>query len=137
MTKEDYELAERHGWDIDCESPFEMSKTVDGVQAGEAKGDAAVALMAYLQSIDPKEYPPFEYTSRYGTVFTAKRTDFAGGVTVLLSKPDLKTDQLISDVAEMIGFHATNIHPGLNGFQGYDCIRWIQATPAQRKGRKR
>lgn len=34
-----------------------------------------------------------------------------------------------SDVAEMIGYHAINIHPDLNGFSGYDCIHWMELEP--------
>lgn len=67
---------------------------------------------------------PFEYTSHNGTVFYAERCDFRGGVTVTY-KP-VYPFPFAEDVAEMIGYHATNIHPKLNGFQGYDCIKWIR-----------
>lgn len=75
----------------------------------------------------PEESPfmnekPFEYTSHFGTKFNATRCDFFNGVTVSDKNPN--NDKYTSDVAEMIGYHATNIHPQLNGFQGYDCIYW-------------
>lgn len=28
------------------------------------------------------------------------------------------------DAAEMAGYHAVNIRPELNGFQGYDCLEF-------------
>ncbi len=64
----------------------------------------------------------FEYTSHYGTVFKSDRCDFKGGVWVT-HQPAEKFFSW-SDVTEMIGYHATNIHPQLNGFQGYDCVQW-------------
>jgi len=66
---------------------------------------------------------PWEHRSHYGTRFTNKRCDFREPMQVFCP-PDQPRDHLASDVAEMIGFHATNIWPGLNGFAGYDCIRW-------------
>jgi len=35
---------------------------------------------------------------------------------------DITMNALVSDVTEMIGFHAVNIYPELSGFAGYDCI---------------
>jgi hypothetical protein len=66
---------------------------------------------------------PFTHDSRHGTRFKATRCDFRDGVE-LIDLGDATTKELISDVAEMIGYHATNIHPNLNGFAGYDCIQW-------------
>lgn len=65
---------------------------------------------------------PFRFIGHYGTLFSADRCDFRGGIT-LKSVPKDKS-LMASDIAEMIGHHATNIHPQLNGFQGYDCIDW-------------
>jgi len=76
----------------------------------------------------PPEHPfnmterPFTHICRYGTVFGADRCDFKTGIIV--SHQPSKKALYVSDVAEMIGFHAINIHPQLNGFQGYDCIQW-------------
>jgi len=67
-----------------------------------------------------KNDKPFIHKSRYGTSFRAGRCDFQDGVVVTCRAKD--PVQLASDVAEMIGFHATLIHPDLNGFSGYDCI---------------
>lgn len=65
----------------------------------------------------------FSHYCRYGTKFTASRCDFRDGVEVS-DVPETQT-QFACDVAEMIGYHAVNIRPELNGFQGYDCINWI------------
>lgn len=65
----------------------------------------------------------FSYRSHNGTQFIAERCDFRTGVSV--QSPVLASGcyaGFSSDVAEMIGYHATNIWPSLNGFQGYDCI---------------
>lgn len=66
---------------------------------------------------------PFEYTV-LGTTFKADRCDFKGGIKVNHKIPQ-HTFPFANAVAEMVGYHATNIHPNLNGFQGYDCINWI------------
>jgi hypothetical protein len=69
---------------------------------------------------------PFEHICSNGTKFRCERCDFTK--TIFYSNEPhegiCQTDEvrLMVDVAEMIGFHATNIHPQLNGFSGYDCI---------------
>jgi hypothetical protein len=73
----------------------------------------------------PKEvlnHQPFVHICRFGTVFVAKRCDFQGGVKVTTPDANPSLAAYSSDLAEMIGYHATNVHPRLNGFQGYDCI---------------
>lgn len=62
----------------------------------------------------------FSHLCHYGTYFEAARCDFRDGVKVT-NAPKMP-DRLASDVAEMATYHALNIHPQLNGFQGYDCI---------------
>jgi len=66
---------------------------------------------------------PFSHTCRYGTTFQSDRCDFKNGVRMI----GLPKNRFMaaSDVAEMIGFHATNIHSDLNGFAGYDTIHWL------------
>ena len=49
MNKEDRKLLEDDGWDINCESPFEISDD-DG---SEAKGRAADYILDYLKLEDP------------------------------------------------------------------------------------
>jgi hypothetical protein len=64
---------------------------------------------------------PFEHRGHWGTVLTADRCDFAGGVSV--SKPKGITEKhLIQDMMEIAAWHAVHIHPHLNGFQGYDAF---------------
>jgi hypothetical protein len=68
---------------------------------------------------------PFKYISRNGTSFSARRCDFVGGVSVTakqFSGDVFPEKRMVQDVAEMIGYHAANIRPELNGFAGYDCI---------------
>jgi hypothetical protein len=65
----------------------------------------------------------FEHTCHYGTRFTSETCDFRNGVIVERSTY-LDEVGFVTDIAEMVGFHATNILPELNGFQGYDAIRY-------------
>ena len=60
----------------------------------------------------------FEHSCHNGTEFIASRCDFQGGVRVIVPA-GLSEERLMRDVAEMIGYHATNIFPNLNGFSGY------------------
>jgi hypothetical protein len=66
---------------------------------------------------------PISHTSYYGTTFTADRADLHGGVTVTTRNRD-QLQRLMSDVAEFTAWHRGNIWDQLNGFPGYDCIRF-------------
>jgi len=56
-----------------------------------------------------------------GTEFTCDRCDFKE--PVIINPPDnLSPENLWQDLSEMIGYHALNVWPNLNGFQGYDTI---------------
>jgi hypothetical protein len=68
---------------------------------------------------------PFEHNCLHGTVFKAERCDFKGGVKVTFRDDAITDKQKMADVAQMIGYHAVNIYPRLNGFSGYDCIQFI------------
>jgi hypothetical protein len=69
----------------------------------------------------------FSHICRNGTQFQADRCDFASGIIHYIPATTQKDypQLLAADVAEMIGFHAVNIWPNLNGFQGYDCLRFV------------
>ena len=75
---------------------------------------------------------PFEHIGPGGTRFVAERSDFQSGVYVWyprkfgekLEESDVR-HRLMRDVAAMIGFHASNILPKLNGFAGYDTIHFL------------
>lgn len=67
---------------------------------------------------------PFGHISANGTEFKAERCDFAGGCTVL-RRTGLSQELLLQDVAEMAAYHALHIRPDLNGFSGYDTIRFV------------
>jgi hypothetical protein len=66
----------------------------------------------------------FEHYGHYGTLFTADRCDFRGGVKVEIPNC-ISKEALMSDISEMVAYHAINIFPRLNGFQGYDCIDYL------------
>lgn len=63
----------------------------------------------------------FEHSCRNGTNFFSDRCDFRTNVRVEVPR-DISREALMQDVSEMIGYHAMNIFPQLNGFQGYDTI---------------
>lgn len=67
----------------------------------------------------------FTYTSANGTIFFCETCDFSTPVKVKMMDEDMARWMYTRDVAEMIGYHATNIWPELNGFQGYDCINFV------------
>lgn len=65
----------------------------------------------------------FQYLSHCGTVFECAKCDFSAPIYVEVGGGAYDfVDILIKDVAEMIGYHAVNIRPELNGFAGYDCL---------------
>jgi hypothetical protein len=71
----------------------------------------------------PVNEKSFEYVGRYGSKFTSDRCDFKNGVRA--AKPSSLTEvKYTSDVAEMMGWWALHVYPHLNGFAGFDCIRF-------------
>lgn len=82
------------------------------------------------QYLNEKEW---QHHCQNGSNFTCARCDFREPIVVTnwprSQSGELDGEAFASDVAEMIGFHATNVL-GDNqldpkqGFRGYDCIRW-------------
>ncbi len=67
----------------------------------------------------------FSYTGQHGTFFKAARCDFRTGVQVqmpagLKGRPDI----IMQEVSLMISHHALMIHSKLNGFPGYDSVKY-------------
>lgn len=78
---------------------------------------------------------PIEHRCKNGNNFLCRRADLKEKVVVVTAKLSTdvisaanichRTDELIKDVAEFIGWHAVCIRPELKGgFQGYDCIHF-------------
>lgn len=65
----------------------------------------------------------FGHNCHNGTVFESERCDFKTPVYYDMTG-NITVQQLMTDVAEMIGYHATVIWPHLNGFSGYDAVRF-------------
>lgn len=66
---------------------------------------------------------PLEHTSSNFTRFIANRCDLQDGVKV--EKPeDISELRFAQDVAEFAAWHRGCIFEQLNGFQGYDCIKF-------------
>jgi hypothetical protein len=64
----------------------------------------------------------FRYQARYGTEFNCERCDFRA--PVFYENVPKKVEHLMSDIAEMISYHVSNIHPDLLSFSGYDTIHF-------------
>lgn len=73
---------------------------------------------------------PYTYTSRNGTTFRSTR-GLGGGVTIkrvkrvglrARVKTSVREGLFIADCMEFAAMHAIQVHPTLNGFQGYDCL---------------
>ncbi len=74
-----------------------------------------------------KNEDPFEFRGFYGCVFRAERSDFRGGVTIIIPRPwrmrsEDDTDilaWLAHDTIEMIATHQKDVAPHLTNFEGY------------------
>jgi hypothetical protein len=70
----------------------------------------------------------FEHRCRHGSVFRCESTNLTKPIMVTnwprCNEGVIDEERFASDVAQMIGFHAMNILPNLNGFSGYDCLSW-------------
>lgn len=65
----------------------------------------------------------FGHYSRYGTEFHCDKSNLSVPIKVKKDK-DTSLENFLVDVSEMITYHAMHIHSSLNGFAGYDCIRF-------------
>lgn len=66
---------------------------------------------------------PYEHRSSNGTLFTCNRCDLREPVKV--TRPSRLSDtHFAQDIGEFAAYHALHIHPCLNGFPGYDTIRY-------------
>ena len=71
---------------------------------------------------------PFNHRCYWGTIFACDTCDFSTPIYVTTSCDQSSHNFLVmysKDLSEMIGYHATNIWPELNGFQGYDTLTFI------------
>lgn len=65
---------------------------------------------------------PFQWRSEHGTWFTGT-CDLHGGVTVSRPRSEIKLEEFMCFGA----WHAIHVHGDLNGFSGYDCVRFTFA----------
>jgi len=64
------------------------------------------------------------YSSQHGTEFNSSRGNLSLGVKVT-SKFKITKEDMMSDFAEFAAWHAIMVRPHLNGFNGYDAVRYI------------
>lgn len=65
----------------------------------------------------------FSHYCGNGSYFECERCDFTKPIVAKVPEK-LTEEQFATDVAEMIGYHAQAIWENLNGFQGYNTIRF-------------
>ena len=65
----------------------------------------------------------YTHQCRNFTCFDAEARELTG--ESLMTNLPKSPQALYSDIAEFIGYHATLIHPDLNGFAGYDCLKFV------------
>jgi hypothetical protein len=75
--------------------------------------------------MSPMNELPFRHVSHNGTEFNCNRCDFKTPV-YYIPFPGVSLPRLLTDLAEMVGWHALNICPNLNGFTGYDCVEFLK-----------
>tara|TARA_B100000700_G_C15052270_1_gene860903 strand:+ start:3029 stop:3325 length:297 start_codon:yes stop_codon:yes gene_type:complete len=79
----------------------------------------------------PMNDMPFQHNAM-PLEFFASRCDFREGVYVVFpSDIEIKPETLIKATAQVMGYHATNIHKELNGFQGYGAIHYTLISPEE------
>lgn len=100
--------------------PFEFS----GVWGCVSGNDSVEAVVEAYQRRCPMKDKAFQYISNHGTIFECSKCDFSTPIVVFGNASTKNKGLLVLDVAEMIGYHAVNIRPELNGFAGYDCLRF-------------
>lgn len=79
---------------------------------------------------------PFEHRSQNGTVFTAARSDFVGGVDAFVPE-GLSAAQIMEDAVELGAYHWANIVPELSGFTGPGTFRIHSRTLDEHEARER
>jgi hypothetical protein len=65
-----------------------------------------------------------EYTSRYGTKFSCATRNLSTDIDVTTPK-NLRIEHLTQDIFEFGAWHAMQIWPTLESFQGYDTVRFL------------
>lgn len=70
---------------------------------------------------------PFSFSAKHGCQFKAEFCDFRTGLKVVIPR-NYSPDILISDTAQMTGYHARNILPKLDDFSGYNSITYKVVT---------
>jgi len=57
-------------------------------------------------------------------VFRCSRADLGAPVVVTSAEGPLPREVLAEAITGFVAWHALNIFPHLNGFQGYDCVQY-------------
>lgn len=84
---------------------------------------------------------PFVYHTSDGVVFTCERADLTKPIQVKGLAINLDAEGNLSNalraVAEMAAFHRAEVWPTLNGFSGYDCIKFEEVPDEGTEGQDR
>ncbi|MHD0644079.1 hypothetical protein ACYPKM_00415 [Pseudomonas aeruginosa] len=72
----------------------------------------------------PANEQPIEHTCSNGTTFKADRADLRNGVKVSNFSNLNDLEKVTADFAEFGAWHALTVREHLNGFPGYDAIKY-------------
>lgn len=66
---------------------------------------------------------PFNHMGRFGTFAECERCDLTKPMIVKKPK-DISEENFLSDISEVVAWHAIHILPKLKSFSGYDTIKY-------------
>ena len=69
---------------------------------------------------------PISHFCYHGTTFSADRADLRNGVEYAAPRY-VSPEEIMQDFFSFGAWHAFTIHPELNGFQGYDSIKFSRS----------
>jgi hypothetical protein len=64
------------------------------------------------------------FAASRGSTFTCKTRDLSTHVFVSDVSRQMSPQTFAAEVAEFVGWHAIQVYPTLNGFNGYDTLRF-------------
>ena len=72
---------------------------------------------------------PYEHHGSNGARFYATRSDLKDGVRIVKPSFNYSDTQFAQDLVEFGAMHNQTMEGRLNGFQGYDSIKYVIDTP--------
>jgi len=80
------------------------------------------------KTCEPSTEQPLDYRTQRGIVFRCPTRNLSAPVVVFCEAEDIDPLLFASDVAEFMGWFMAHVFPTLNGFRGYDTVRFEMAS---------